>query len=127
MASDRSTLHGDEPTELRSEDLLGRTAFADRIADEVLNAPAARGFVISVTGKWGSGKTSVLKFVEEAIRDDAVTLWFNPWLFSSSQELVSRFFAELVTRMKGHQDEQIRGLAGRVAAYGKALAPVGHL
>jgi predicted KAP-like P-loop ATPase len=127
MASDGAVLHADEPIESRSEDLLGRVTFADRISDEVLRSPAARGFVIAVTGEWGSGKTSVLKLVAESVAEKAVTLWFNPWLFSTSEELVSRFFAEFAAQMAGHQDQEVKNLAECIASYGKALAPVAQL
>lgn len=85
-------LHGDEPITSKTQDLLGRAAFAARIARDVLNAPVRRGFVISVTGDWGSGKTSVLRLVEENIGQDAVGLWFSPWMFSSAEELVCGLF-----------------------------------
>lgn len=78
-------------------------------------------------GEWGTGKTSVLKLIEEAIGESAVSLRFNPWLFSSAEELVSRFFTEVAAQLEGYQDEEIRSLAARVAAYGKALAPLAQV
>lgn len=127
MSDPAGRLHGDEPITSRAQDLLGREGFAARVARDVVNAPARRGFVISVMGEWGSGKTSVLKLIEESIGQDAVSLWFNPWMFSSAEELVSRFFAEVAAQLEGYQDEEVRDLASRVASYGKALAPLAQI
>ena len=121
------TLHADEPISSRRADLLGRRVFADRIADEVLRSPPGRGFVVAITGEWGSGKTSVLRLVDESIGSRALGLWFNPWLFSRSEELVTRFFAEIAAQMAGSQDREAQELAERVASYGKALAPLVQL
>ena len=127
MSELRGRLHGDEPINSRASDLLGRTRFVERMAHDVLHAPAARGFIVSVMGEWGTGKTSVLRLVEETIGDRAVSLWFNPWLFSSTEELISRFFSEMAAQLEGYQDEEISNLAGRVASYGKALAPFAQI
>ena len=69
----------------------------------------------------------MLSLVEEEIGERAVSLWFNPWLFSSTEELVSRFFSEVAAQLQGFQDGEIRALAGKVAAYGKALAPIAQI
>ena len=51
---------GDRPIEGRAGDALGRCAFAEQIALEITAAPGDSGFVVAVTGPWGSGKTSVI-------------------------------------------------------------------
>ena len=32
---------------------------------------------------------------------DAVVVWFEPWLFSGADQLVTRFFSEVSARLKG--------------------------
>jgi len=50
----------DAPIRSLSEDRLGRRKFAQALAAEVVAAPVARGYVMGLTGPWGSGKTSIL-------------------------------------------------------------------
>ena len=67
--------------EHREDDRLGKRAFAESIANQIQKFPADHGFTIAVTGEWGSGKTSVLNMVAEAIvGEDETTevLQFNP-------------------------------------------------
>jgi hypothetical protein len=120
-------LHADRPIAGRAEDLLDRTHFASMIAREVLKAPVERGFVVSVMGEWGSGKSSVLNLVEEEIASSATVLWFNPWLFSSSEELVARFFIEVVAQLEGRRNAALSGIAKRLASYGQAVAPMAQM
>jgi predicted KAP-like P-loop ATPase len=118
-----------------SEDLLDRGRFADVIAEEVLAAPSDAGFVVGLTGAWGIGKTSVLNFIEASLGDRATVVRFNPWLFSSADELVVRFFAEVADVLAPEQEpapedrgrNALKAVASRMAAYGAALAPVAGL
>lgn len=50
----------DAPVESLSEDRLGRRSFAEALAAEVMAAPVARGYVMGLTGAWGTGKTPIL-------------------------------------------------------------------
>ena len=92
----------DRPIEFRDQDRLGRRSFAEVIARQVRAVPAERGFTIAVAGEWGSGKTSVLNMVAEALQEDGdaiAVLRFNPWLFSNADDLVIRFFRELSAQL----------------------------
>ena len=46
----------DAPIRLLSEDRLGRRSFAQALAAEVMAAPVARGYVMGLTGPWGTRK-----------------------------------------------------------------------
>lgn len=37
---------------------------------------------ISIQGDWGSGKTSMMKFIEKKISNDVKCVWFNTWQYS---------------------------------------------
>jgi predicted KAP-like P-loop ATPase len=127
-------LRADAPIEHRSEDRLDRAGLAEAIADQVIHGPPGHGLVIGIAGKWGSGKTSVLRMVEETVRESSSTtiVHFNPWLFSSSQELVSRFLEELGTQLKTEGEKQGPGArlteAGdRLLTYADVLEPLGWI
>jgi len=107
-------VRADEPIEHRSQDKLKRVGLAEAIAEQVIKGPPGHGLVIGVAGKWGSGKTSVLKMVEEAVHEksDTVIVRFNPWLFANAEQLVSRFMEEVGAQLRdeGKKNETARRL-----------------
>jgi len=113
----------DAPIRSLSEDRLGRRSFARALAAEVMAAPAARGFVMGLSGPWGSGKTSILNMTVDAIGDQAVVVEFNPWMFSGTEALVSSFFAEIGKQL-ARKEAKLKGIAGKLAAYGQLLSPL---
>jgi KAP family P-loop domain len=83
--NDRVSTHADEPATL---DELGRAAFADILADRIREArrsgqtaePSA--FIVHLHGPWGSGKSSVLNFLEENLSQGQspwIVVKFNAW------------------------------------------------
>ena len=121
---DASLIDGaDAPIRSLSEDRLGRRPFAQALAAEVMAAPAARGFVMGLTGPWGSGKTSILNMTVDAIGDQAVVVQFNPWMFSGTEALVSSFFAEIGKQLAG-KEAKLKGIAAKLATYGQLLSPL---
>ena len=127
-------VRADAPIEHRSEDRLQRVTLAEAIADQVIHGPPGQGLVISVAGKWGSGKTSVLRMVEETVREasDTIVLTFNPWLFSGTDQLVARFLDELAAQLRTESGKEgasprLGRTAERVSAYAESLEPLAWL
>lgn len=116
----------DAPIRSLEEDQLGRGEFARALAAEVLAAPASRGYVMGLTGAWGSGKTSVLNMVAQAIADKAIVIHFNPWMFSGTEALVAAFFAEIGKQLE-KKEAKLKAIAGKLAAYGQVLSPFAAL
>ena len=117
----------DQPIEGRKQDRLGRRSFAEAIARRISRAPVKQGFTIAITGEWGSGKTSMLIMVEEALleeRDDVAVLQFNPWLFEGTIALVTRFFREVGAQLGQYKFEGIGEIAKGFAELGRELAPL---
>jgi hypothetical protein len=113
----------DAPIRSLSEDLLGRRSFAQALAAEVIAASAARGYVMGLTGPWGSGKTSILNMTVDALGDQAIVVHFNPWMFSGTEALVSSFFAE-ISKQLDKKEAKLKNIAGKLATYGQVLSPV---
>ena len=61
----------DAPIRTESEDVLGRRELARGLARIVRRAPLANGFAVGVSGPWGSGKSSVLNLMKEALESPA--------------------------------------------------------
>jgi hypothetical protein len=114
---------GDAPIGSLGEDRLGRRPFAEALAAEILAAPADRGYVMGLTGPWGSGKTSILNMTVDAIKDEAVVVQFNPWMFSGTEALVSSFFEEIGKQLD-KRDSKLKGIADKLATYGHLLSPL---
>jgi predicted KAP-like P-loop ATPase len=132
--TDGGYVRADAPIEHRAEDRLRRVPLVEAIADQVINGPPGQGLVISVVGKWGSGKTSVLKMVEETVREkrETVILTFNPWLFSGTDQLVTRFLDELAAQLRDAGGKEgasptLGRVADRVSTYSESLEPISWL
>ena len=137
MSPSDSSLFPDAPISSMKEDEFGRADFARNLAKSIAGVPAEDGFVFALNAPWGSGKTSALKMVQEALREDAkvgggkqfVTVDFNPWWFSGGDSLARDFFRQfrgaLTEQGKGikeHRDE-IRKLAGHIRTFSSVLTP----
>ena len=117
----------DRPIECREQDLLSRRFFADAIAEQARAVPAKHGFTIAVVGEWGSGKTSVLNMVSETLEADGAAcavVRFNPWLFGSADDLVTRFFRELSAQLGQSRSEGLKDVAKALSSLGQFLAPL---
>lgn len=91
----------DKPIENSKKDRLNRTAFSKQLAQAILSYTQQDNFTISLCGKWGTGKTSILNMVIEAIREKTeeyesnkkpIIVFFNPWNYSDRSQLISQFF-----------------------------------
>jgi hypothetical protein len=106
---------GDNPIRTRAADQLGRAKFADHLTTFLAEEPGEEGLVVALTGPWGEGKTSVLNMVRERLENEhaRTVLSFNPWMFSSRDQLVRVFF-----------EQAAPSCGARLLSYGQALAPL---
>jgi predicted KAP-like P-loop ATPase len=113
----------DRPISSFDEDLLDRAPLVNVLSAQA-TGQLGEGFVMGLAGPWGSGKTSILRLMETSIEAAATgyVVRFDPWLFSSSEELVLRFFREVSAQLGPHGS---RGKAAAVIGeYAQILAPV---
>ncbi len=69
-------------------------------------------YSISLNGDWGSGKTTVLKSLEEdLIKDKFEVLWFNPWEYERSNDVVLVFLQQLSNLAKGDYSDVLTELS----------------
>ena len=99
-------------------DELGRGPFAKRIAEALINQPSDAGVVVALYGPWGSGKSTILHYVQEHIEASSaqtgqvVFVRFNPWFYNTEQQTVMDFF-KLVADQLGQTLEKWNEDAGR--------------
>ena len=87
----------DSPLTEFAKDDFKRWPFAQKMAQFILSHSGSDSLVIGINGKWGEGKTTVLKFIETEIKKDtrAICICFNPWLFRDENQLLQHFFVTL--------------------------------
>lgn len=103
----------DIPIKGRKEDLLKRGNFANNLAYALLQHHSEESFVIGLYGKWGSGKTSLLNLIFEAIEfakqdnphedsesEQVIFMRYQPWMCSDSNQMLSQFFKQLASVIK---------------------------
>lgn len=93
----------DLPITKSIEDKLNRGAFAKSLAKTISQYSFPSSFTIGLYGEWGSGKTSLVNMVLEAVEDidnSAIMLRFNPWLCTDPKQLITQFFKQMATAIK---------------------------
>ena len=114
----------DKPIENKECDLLNRTEFSKQLAQAIISYTETDNFTISLCGKWGTGKTSVLNMVLEEIKeltfkqsDDEkpIIVSFNPWNYSDQSQLINQFFKTIMSTLGEKSKNE------KLANIGKAL------
>lgn len=94
-------IQGDRALENDGEDKLGFGPTADLLAEALAVGTSSEGLVVGVTGRWGSGKSSLINLTQAALRrrtdgDRPHVIEFKPWLVGERDALLQAMFAELV-------------------------------
>ena len=99
----------DKPIKSFCDDKLGRSVFSKQLANTIMQFKTKDNYTISLQGKWGSGKTSVVNMVIEEIKhlsqcgekdEEVVIVQFNPWNFTDNNQLINQFFLTLSGTLK---------------------------
>ena len=92
-----------EPILLKDEeanyDLLGRNQIINYIYQAVKMIKNDKRFVISLEGKWGSGKSTILNCVKEKLKEDKNTVildMFDPSLYNDKTVMLENMFGYLM-------------------------------
>lgn len=101
MANNREKMtfdNYDNPINNEEDDLLGFESLAKRIASSIIdsNIDTKNSFTISIEGKWGSGKTSLVNLIRSQLKDEVIVLRLNPWMINDFEQLVKYFFSEFI-------------------------------
>lgn len=117
----------DKPIENIGADLLNRASFSEQLANAILSYTNTDNFTISVCGKWGSGKTSILNMIEKHIDKTTseydenrkpIIIHFNPWNYSDQNQLIIQFFATIREELDIHsKSESLSKIGNALQAY----------
>lgn len=125
MAVDPTTYFDDTPrTDPESQDELGYRRFARSVAGALAGIHAPKGYVVGIHGPWGSGKSTVLNFVDFYLKElakerstgaeDILRIDFRPWIVSGHDDLVGAFFRLLREKIEEREGQQ-KGVKARIA------------
>lgn len=96
------TFNKEKPIETVHEDQKGlnRANFAKNLAINIENyfKYNTECLTIGLMGEWGSGKTSIINLTKDFIDEDINIMEFNPWIYSSYNQLIGQFFDELISQ-----------------------------
>lgn len=100
----KQAISADVPLTSPGDDRLGYAPFAEIVAKSITVVDGTHCVVMAIYGKWGTGKSTVLNFVEHYLRKNRgkaapLVLRFNPWWFSGDEDLVKQFFRQLRVRL----------------------------
>ena len=92
----------EKPIETLDEDKdgLNNDNFAKNLAINIQNYFKNNNqcLTIGLMGNWGSGKTSILNLTKIHLKEtDIEVMEFNPWIYSSYNQLIEQFFDELIS------------------------------
>lgn len=119
----------DKPIQASNQDLLGRSGFAEAIAKAIIDQKGDASHVIGLYGQWGSGKTSTLNMVAEAIaqtgggkNDTPYVIMFSSWGSDSIAQLLSRFCSALQNASHlGKAEKNVKKLTKLLSEYSDLL------
>lgn len=101
----------DKPLSGRSEDIFAVGKYINGLSSFILECDTP--MTVAVQGDWGSGKTSFMMLIQEALGENVLPVWFNTWQFSQFN-LGDRLPLLLVSRLidslglKGIQTDSIK-------------------
>ena len=87
----------------KQEDLqnVGWDKYAESLLTRLEGTNAAEGaFTVSLTGSWGTGKTTFLSYLKDHMhKNGLVYMDFNPWLSNSTETIIQDFFQALNSKL----------------------------
>lgn len=129
MKREPGAINVDEPLRGASalvDDALEREGFARSVREALGRVSSVSGFVVSIEGAWGSGKTSTLAILQHLIEREAKGEWlmvgFNPWLVGDRESLLREFLGSIAEAIElADTAQDAKNAAGALKRYSKAF------
>ncbi|WP_157248267.1 KAP family P-loop NTPase fold protein [Nonomuraea typhae] len=116
MKSDFLVL-SDAPVSLLG-DRLDFTRYADALAEVITDAATETPFTIGVFGPWGSGKSSLLRMLDQRLAEDhaerVVRVHFNPWVHRREPNMLLPLLHTLHDALAEDRGNRFREVAGKL-------------
>lgn len=94
----QTSLLDDQPA---IEDLLDFTSYIDVLEGLIINPDTDTPFTLGVFGRWGTGKTTLMRMLQGRINKRGVmTVWFDAWQYNNETELWAAFLQSVINKME---------------------------
>lgn len=115
--------YSDKPILSKKEDFLKRKYFAELVAKSLENLNSQDTFTIGLHGQWGTGETSLVNMILEEIKENekVVIVRFEPWNFSSTNQLLEQFFVHLANQFHWTKDKTLKEVGNALERYSDAF------
>ncbi|MDB4584330.1 SUMF1/EgtB/PvdO family nonheme iron enzyme [Draconibacterium sp.] len=116
-------------TDNRDEIAFGFKAYANAIAELIATKSNKTPFTIGISGRWGSGKTTLMKQVEKLLKDipendnnfrKIKTVWFQAWKYKDEDEILAALLNDIFEKFKNEQGK-LQSIKGEVIKQAKEL------
>ncbi|MGP4804242.1 KAP family P-loop NTPase fold protein [Agrobacterium cavarae] len=122
----------DRPLENASADEFGFIEMAKKLAPSLADATVSDGMVIGIEGQWGSGKTSLLNFLQQELaklnRERFHVITLAPWLTGDAGNLVSALTNAIADILEAEEQKPsgwLRNSKKKAGGYAKILRDYG--
>lgn len=104
MADQPAYIMNDKAVESLKDDALDFTPYVQSLADIIMTGSTP--LTIGVFGTWGSGKTSLMKMVQEQVpKQGAVAGWFDAWKYDKEDALWRAFLLSVLSAVRASTKE----------------------
>ncbi|MFI6498108.1 P-loop NTPase fold protein [Nonomuraea typhae] len=107
----------DAPVSLRG-DRLDFTRYADALADVITDEATETPFTIGVFGPWGSGKSSMLRMLDQRLAEEhaerVVRVHFNPWVHRREPNMLLPLLHTLHDTLAEDRGDRFRAVVGKL-------------
>lgn len=89
-----SPLLDDRPAQV---DRLGFATYALALEEVIINPQANTPFIIGIFGRWGTGKTTLMRMLEARLSSRPVApIWFSAWTYGGDEAIGAAFLQNLI-------------------------------
>ena len=121
----------DKPITNPGQDMLDRGPFVDSLSRALLRehrdgakvSYTATGNVVGLVGKWGLGKSSILRLLKTKLdkTPHVACVLFNPWLFKGRDELLNAYFNSMREEIGKSAGEHAHAINKELDEYWNAI------
>ncbi len=123
----------ENPINLKEEDLFNFSFYAEKVQKIIQHhSNNPNPLTIGIYGKWGSGKTSFLNLIKDQLeyfthynkQNEYLIYEFNPWRYSTSDEMIFDFFDGLAKRFFVKTDSLNQVIGKNIIKYSRYLKAI---
>ena len=107
-----------------SKDGLNFDKYSEVLSNAILGTSAP--FTVGIYGNWGTGKTSLMKLMQEKLQKDkdTTTVWFNAWKFEKEEHPIVPLIATIVQEIEKEEEflESLKANGKKIMNSLRALA-----